>query len=156
MKLHLLCIGRLNEAYLKQGCQEFAGRLNRYLPLVIDEQKEHKTGKKADLPRILDHEGQRLLERIPEQAYVVVLDERGKAFNTLQLSDHLNQHMIEGRSNWALLIGGPFGLSDAVRARADLLLSLTPLTLTHQMARLLLLEQLYRCCTIIRNEPYHH
>ena len=156
MKLHLLCVGRLSEAYLKEGCQEFASRLNRYLPLVIDEQKEHKTGNKPDLPRILENEGQRLLERIPAGAFVIVLDERGRTFKTHQLADRLNRHMIEGRRCWALLIGGPHGLSDAIRERADLLLSLTPLTLTHQMARLLLLEQLYRCCTIIRNEPYHH
>ena len=156
MKLHLLCIGRLSETYLKEGCQDFAGRLQRYLPLFIDEQKECKTGKKPDQPRIRDDEGQRLLARIPDGAFVVVLDERGRSFSTRQLADQLNRHMIEGRGSWALVIGGPYGLSNAVRARADLLLSLTPLTLTHQMARLLLLEQLYRCCTIIRNEPYHH
>jgi len=156
VKLHLFCIGRLSEAYLKEGCQEFAARLNRYLPLVIDEQKEYKTGSKPDLPRILENEGQRLLERIPAGAFVIVLDERGRTFKTHQLADRLNRHMIEGCSGWVILIGGPHGLSDTVRERADLLLSLTPLTLTHQMARLLLLEQLYRCCTIIRNEPYHH
>ena len=156
MKLHLLCVGRLSEPYLKEGCDEFTKRLKHYLTLTIDEQKEHKTGKKPDLPRILENEGERLLQRVPEGAYVIALDERGKSFSTKQLADRLDQHMLEGRNCWALIIGGPYGLSDTVRQRADLVLSLSPMTLTHQMARLLLLEQLYRSCTIIRNEPYHH
>jgi len=73
-----------------------------------------------------------------------------------QLADLMNEHMVRSIPEWVLMIGGPYGLSDAMRDRADLVLSLSPMTLTHQMARLLLLEQLYRCCTIIRNEPYHH
>jgi 23S rRNA (pseudouridine1915-N3)-methyltransferase len=156
LKIHLLCIGRLTEPYLKDGCEEFAKRLRHYLPLTIEEYKEHKAGKKPDVRRSLDAEGGRLLERIPEGAYVIVLDESGKAFSSRQLSEKMQQHMLEGRSQWALIIGGPFGLSDVVRQRADLILALSPMTLTHQMARLLLLEQLYRSCTIIRNEPYHH
>lgn len=156
MKLHILCVGRLSETYLKDGCNEFSKRLKHYLTLTVDELKEHKTGKKPDLPRILENEGERLLQRIPDGAYVIALDERGKSFSTRQLAERLDQHMLEGRNAWALIIGGPYGLSDTVRRRADLVLSLSPMTLTHQMARLLLLEQLYRSCTIIRNEPYHH
>lgn len=156
MKLHLLCVGKLSEAYLREGCDDFAGRLQHYLPLTIEELKEHKAGKKPDVRRTIDVEGTRLIERIPAGAFVVALDGGGKALSTLQLSEQLQQHMLEGRSLWTLIIGGPFGLSEAVRRRADLVLSLSALTLTHQMARLLLLEQLYRSCTIIRNEPYHH
>ncbi len=156
MKLHILCVGRLSEAYLKDGCAEFAQRLKHYLTLTIDELKEHKTGKKPDIPRILENEGSRQLQRIPDGAYVIALDERGASIDTRQLAERLDRHMLEGRNCWAIIIGGPYGLSDKVRQRADLVLSLSKLTLTHQMARLLLLEQLYRSCTIIRNEPYHH
>ena len=73
-----------------------------------------------------------------------------------QLAELMQEHMLRSIPEWTLLIGGPYGLSDTLRKRADMVLSLSPMTLTHQMARLLLLEQLYRCCTIIRNEPYHH
>lgn len=156
MKLQILCVGRLSEAYLRDGCEEFARRLRHYLPLTIEELKEHKAGKKPDLRRTIAVEGERMLERIPQSAFVIVLDEGGKSLGTLQLTETLQQHMVEGRSLWTLIIGGPYGLSDAVRRRADLVLSLSAMTLTHQMARLLLLEQLYRSCTIIRNEPYHH
>ncbi len=156
MKLHLLCVGRLTESYLRQGCEEFTKRLRHYLPLTIEEHKESKSGKKPDTRRIVNQEGRRLLERIPEGAFVIALDEQGVALSSRKLADKLEQHMIEGRSSWTLIIGGPYGLSPDVRQRADMTLSLSCLTLTHQMARLLLLEQLYRSCTIIRKEPYHH
>ena len=76
--------------------------------------------------------------------------------NSIELAALLERHMVSGTSEWLLIIGGAHGLSEAVRQRADLLLSLSAFTLPHQLARLLLLEQLYRSCTIIRNEPYHH
>ncbi len=156
MKLHLLCVGRLTLSYLNEGCAEFAERLKRYLPLSITEIKEHKTGRKQDLPRIIAAEGENLAQRIPNGAFVIALDQRGKGLRSEQLADLMHEHMVRSIPEWVLLIGGPYGLSDAMRDRADLVMSLSPMTLTHQMARLLLLEQLYRCCTIIRNEPYHH
>lgn len=156
MKLRLLCVGRLSERYLQDGCDEFTSRLQRYLPTRVEEIKEHKTGRKADIPRIIDAESDKLLARIPEGAFVVALDERGKQLASEELAELMNRHMIDGTAEWLLIIGGPFGLSREVKQRADLMLSLSAMTLTHQMARLLLLEQLYRSCTIIRNEPYHH
>ena len=156
MKLHLLCVGRLTLPYLNQACTEFAGRLQRYLPLSITEIKEHKTGRKQDLRRIIAAEGENLTQRIPADAFVIALDQSGKSLRSEQLADLMQEHMVGGTALWVLVIGGPYGLSDSVRQRADLVLSLSAMTLTHQIARLILLEQLYRCCTIIRNEPYHH
>jgi 23S rRNA (pseudouridine1915-N3)-methyltransferase len=156
MRLNLLCVGRLTLPYLNQGCAEFAERLKRYLPLSITEIKEHKTGRKQDLRRIITTEGETLSQRIPKGSFVIALDQRGKSLSSEKLADLMNDHMLRSIPEWTLLVGGPYGLSDALRQRADLVLSLSPMTLTHQMARLLLLEQLYRCCTIIRNEPYHH
>ena len=156
MRLNLLCIGRLTLPYLNDGCSEFAGRLKRYLPLSITELKEHKTGRKQDLQRIITTEGENLEQRIPSGSFIIALDQRGKSLRSEQLADLMSEHMVRSIPEWTLLIGGPYGLSDSVRKRADLVLSLSSMTLTHQMARLLLLEQLYRCCTIIRNEPYHH
>lgn len=156
MRLNLLCVGRLTLPYLKDGCAEFAERLKRYLPLAITEIKEHKTGRKQDLPRIIAVEGENLQQRIPTGAFVIALDQRGKSMGSEQLAGLMNDHMVRGIPEWTVLIGGPYGLSESLRKKADLVLSLSAMTLTHQMARLLLLEQLYRCCTIIRNEPYHH
>lgn len=156
MRLNLLCVGRLTLPFLSDGCTEFAERLKRYLPLSITEIKEHKTGRKQDLQRIIATEGENLEQRIPQGTFVIALDQGGKSLRSEQLAELMNEHMVRSIPEWTLLIGGPYGLSTSLRKRADLTLSLSPMTLTHQMARLLLLEQLYRCCTIIRNEPYHH
>jgi 23S rRNA (pseudouridine1915-N3)-methyltransferase len=156
MRLNLLCVGRMTLPYLNSGCAEFAERLKRYLPLAITEIKEHKTGRKQDLKRIIATEGKNLEQRIPAETFVIALDQRGKSIDSEQLAKLMNDHMVRSIPEWTLLIGGPYGLSETLRKRADLVLSLSAMTLTHQMARLLLLEQLYRCCTIIRNEPYHH
>ena len=156
MKFNLLCVGRLTLPCLNEGCSEFAGRLKRYMPLVITEIKEHKTGSKQDLARIVATEGELLAQRLPAGTFVIALDQRGKQLSSEKLAALMNEHMVQSIPEWTILIGGPYGLSDALREQADLVLSLSAMTLTHQMARLLLLEQLYRCCTIIRNEPYHH
>lgn len=156
MRLNLLCVGRLTLSYLNEGCGEFAGRLKRYLPLSITEIKEHKTGRKQDIQRIIAIEGENLEQRIPAGSFVIALDQSGREFSSEQLAGLMSDHMVRSIPEWTLLIGGPYGLSDGLRKRADLILSLSSMTLTHQMARLVLLEQLYRCCTIIRNEPYHH
>ena len=156
MRLNLLCVGRLTLPYLNQGCAEFAKRLKRYLPISVTEIKEHKTGRKQDLQRIISTEGESLEQRIPAGTFVIALDQRGKSLTSEKLAELMNDHMVRGIPEWTLLIGGPYGLSETLRKRADLVLSMSDMTLTHQMARLLLLEQLYRCCTIIRNEPYHH
>lgn len=156
MKLRILCVGRLSETYLREGCTLFQDRLRHYLPLVIEELREQKASGPGDVPRVVNLEGEQLLARVPAGAYVVVLDERGRTMTSMALAELLERHMLAGTGEWVLVIGGAHGLSDTVRQRADLLLSLSAMTLPHQIVRLLLLEQLYRGCTIIRREPYHH
>jgi 23S rRNA (pseudouridine1915-N3)-methyltransferase len=156
VKLRLLCVGRLSEAYLREGCALFAERVRRYLPLAIEELKEQKAVSRGGLPRAITTEGEQLLARIPDGAFVVVLDERGRGLTSTGWAGLLEQHMVAGTAEWVLVIGGAHGLSEGVRQRANLLLSLSSMTFPHQIVRLLLLEQLYRGCTIIRNEPYHH
>jgi len=156
VKLRLLCVGRLSESYLRDGCALFQERLRHYLPVAVEEIKEQKAGSRGDLPRAISAEGEQLLSRIPGGAFVVVLDERGRGLTSEGLAGLLERHMVAGTTEWLMVIGGAHGLSDEVRRRADLLLSLSSMTLPHQIVRLLLLEQLYRGCTIIRNEPYHH
>lgn len=156
MKLQLLCVGKLSEAWLRQGVEEYAGRLRRHFSLEVIELKEEKGGRRGDVPGLLRREGERLLEKIPAQAFVIVLDERGKQLGSEPLAEMLGAEMLHGGRPWCLVIGGPYGLSPAVKERADLLLSLSKMTFTHQMARLFLLEQLYRSGAILRNEPYHN
>ena len=157
MKLSLHCIGKLSAAWLQDGAKDYAKRISRYLPLSIEELKEAKLGgKKADSRQIIQQEGAQLLARVPRGAYTVALDERGKLFSSAELADFLNQHMLNGTPEINFIIGGAYGLSDELKEMSQLRMSLTPMTLTHQMARVLLLEQLYRGMTIIRNEPYHN
>jgi 23S rRNA (pseudouridine1915-N3)-methyltransferase len=155
MKLCLVCVGRLSIGYLRDGAADFEARLQRYAPLRIVELKEEKGGKN-DPVFIRRQEGRRILDRIPDGSFVVALDERGRSFSSEGLADLLERHMLQATPELTLIIGGAYGLSDEVKQRADLLLSLSDMTLTHQMARLLLLEQLYRGFTIVRNEPYHN
>lgn len=156
MKLRLICVGKLSEAYLRDGCALFEERLRRYLPLAVEEIREQRAGSRGDLPRVVAVEGEQLLARIPQGAFVIVLDERGRALTSTDLAGLLERHMVSGTAEWVLIIGGAHGLSEEVRQRANLVLSLSAFTYPHQVVRLLLLEQLYRGCTIIRNEPYHH
>ena len=156
MKLRLLCVGRLSESYLRDGCALFQERLRHYLPLTVEELKEHKGAERGARTKGVTAEGDQLLARIPAGAFVIALDERGRALSSTGLAELLEQHMVAGSAEWVLIIGGAHGLSEGVRQRANLVLSLSAMTLPHQLVRLLLLEQLYRACTIIRNEPYHH
>jgi len=155
MKFRLVCVGRLSEEWLRAGAADYLKRLQRHYKVEIVELKEEQ-GSSKDIAGLLRREGARILERIPANALAMVLDERGKQLGSEDLADRLRQEMLHGGRDWCLVIGGPYGLDPAVRQRADLLLSLSKMTLTHQMARLLLLEQLYRSGTIIRHEPYHN
>ncbi len=156
MKLSLLCIGRLSSAWLQDGAGDYEKRLRRYLPLGVTELRECKLGKKADPRKIIQQEGEQLLARVPQGAYTVALDEKGKLFSSEELAEFLNRHMLGSTPELAFIIGGPYGLSSEIRENANLTMALSPMTLTHQMARLILLEQLYRGMTILRNEPYHN
>ena len=157
MKLRLLCVGKIGEPFLKAGVAEYAGRIQRYLPLTTVELKEEQGGGRASEQRLLrEREGERLLAKVPPQAFTIVLDEGGKALDSPGLAALLEKHMLQGTQELTWVIGGPYGLSDGVKSRGDLLLSLSHFTFTHQMIRLFLLEQIYRALTIIRNEPYHN
>ncbi|MEA3361985.1 MAG: 23S rRNA (pseudouridine(1915)-N(3))-methyltransferase RlmH [Thermodesulfobacteriota bacterium] len=156
MKLRLVCVGKLTEAWQRTAADEYAGRIQHYFPLDIVELKEEKGGRKGDTAGLIKREGVKILEKIPERAFLIVLDERGRSLGSEQMAELLSAEMLHGGRNWCLILGGPYGLDPAVRNRADLVLSLSKMTFTHQMARILLLEQLYRSCTIIKNEPYHN
>jgi len=155
MKLSLICVGRLSLPYLRDGVDDYGGRLQRYLPMRTLELKEEKAAR-AEPAYLQEREGRRILEKVPAGAWVIALDERGRSYTSEGVAELLGKHMLQGTAELVFIIGGAYGLSDAVRQRADLVWSLSSLTLTHQMARLLLLEQLYRGLTILRNEPYHN
>ncbi|GCL67412.1 23S rRNA (pseudouridine(1915)-N(3))-methyltransferase RlmH [Veillonella tobetsuensis] len=158
MKFHVVCIGKLKDAYLRDGVAEFVKRMHPYGGIAITELNESKIGDKpsdADRKQVVIEEGQRLLKAVPKSAYTVLLDVYGKTMSSEQLAAMVSQLEVDGISDMAFIIGGAFGVSDELRQVVKYKLSFSPMTFTHQMVRLLLVEQIYRSAKINRNEPYH-
>lgn len=153
MKVLLISVGRARGG-LGDAIAEYETRARRYFQLETVEVKEHKA-RAADPEKVMEEEGKRLLARVPTGVEVVALDRKGRAWSSERLSRYLTDLGVRSAPGAAFLIGGAFGLSAEVLARADHLLSLSAFTLPHEMARLVLTEQIYRAGTIARGEPYH-
>lgn len=149
----MLAVGRVKDPHLSALCDEFRKRAQRLAPTEVVEVKDARGRDPEDARRI---EGERLLARIDNRARVVLLDEHGKDRTSEQLAEHLQDLADDGCKELVFVVGGPWGHGEAIRARATERLRLGALTLTHEMARLLLLEQIYRAWTIQRGLPYHH
>lgn len=145
-------------SFLREGVDEYIKRLAPYVSISITELGELKKGDKLsnyERLKTVEAEGERMLKLIKDTQYMILLDVHGKALSSEGLADLIETSALDGNSDMVFVIGGAFGVSDALRRRANLRLSFSPMTFTHQMIRLLLLEQLYRTCKIRRNEPYH-
>ena len=158
MRFYVICIGKLKDAYLRDGVAEFVKRMRPYGGITITELNESKIGDKpsdADRKQVVDEEGERLLKAVPKNAYTVLLDVYGKTMSSEDLAKTVARLEADGISDMAFIIGGAFGVSDELRKSVNYKLSFSPMTFTHQMVRLLLVEQIYRASKINRNEPYH-
>ena len=158
MRFYVVCIGKLKDAYLRDGVAEFVKRMRPYGGITITELNESKIGDKpsdADRKQVVDDEGERLLKVVPKNAYTVLLDVYGKTMSSEDLAKTVAKLEVDGVSDMAFIIGGAFGVSEALRQSVNYKLSFSLMTFTHQMVRLLLVEQIYRASKINRNEPYH-
>ena len=158
MKISIVCVGKIKEKYLTEGIAEFTKRLTPYCKLetiATGEEKMPDNPSPAEKEQVLAKETERLLNAIPQNAHVVLLDLQGKEVTSPQLADLFDEWALAGKSHIAFVIGGAFGYTDALRKRADMRWSFSKLTFTHQMIRLLLVEQIYRAFKISRNEKYH-
>lgn len=158
MKITITCAGKLKESYLQAGIAEFLKRMKPFAQLEIREITEEKMPEnpsEAEKQKILAKEGERLIKQIPEGSYLFVLDVYGKEFSSEELAEKIDALALAGKSNLTFLIGGAFGLSEEIRARADVRIRFSKMTFTHQMVRLLLVEQIYRAFKISRGEKYH-
>ncbi len=156
MKILLWSIGKENEAYIKTGVADFTKRIAKYYPVewnIIPVPKNAGMMSEMDLKK---KEGEMILSWIKKEDYIVALDERGKMLGSEGLADFIVKRSNESIKNLVFVIGGAFGLDDAVLKRANFKWSLSHLTFPHQLVRLVLAEQVYRACTIIKNEKYHH
>lgn len=154
MRLHLIAVGNKMPAWVEQGYGEYAKRLPVDCALVLHEIAPGQRTKGADLERARREEGERMLTALPKGCHIVALEVTGKEWSTEQLAERLTAWRREGR-DVALLVGGPEGLADAARLRADEQWSLSPLTLPHPLVRIVLAEQIYRAWSITQGHPYH-
>jgi 23S rRNA (pseudouridine1915-N3)-methyltransferase len=153
VKLRVLWVGKTREEWLKEAIGEYAGRLRRYFPLEVSEAREEKGGD-PDLMR--EREGERLEKLLPRNGKLVILDETGTGLSSTEFAAVLGKYRDSGTPEVVFAVGGAYGFSDAFRRHADRTVSLSRMTFTHQMVRLILMEQVYRACTILNGEPYHH
>lgn len=155
IKIKILCVGKIKDSYLNQGISEYLKRLSGYCSVEIIEVKDEKIVSNNSEEKIKLIESNRLLEKINDKDYVVLLDVKGKQLSSEEFAVKMDSLINEGVGNYCFVIGGSLGVLDMVRNRADFLLSFSKLTFTHQMIRLMLLEQIYRCFKINNNETYH-
>lgn len=158
MKITIVCAGKLKEKYLTAGINEFLKRLKPMAQVEILEVHEEKmpdSPSEAEKQQVLQKEGEKLLKLVPAGSYLFVLDVYGEEISSEELAERIDKLGVSGRSSLAFLIGGAFGLSREVRRAADMKLSFSRMTFTHQMVRLLLVEQIYRAFKINRGEKYH-
>ncbi len=153
MKIRLLWVGKSQEEWLKNGIEEYRRRIGRYFPLEISEVREEK-GAEAEAMR--QKECERLEKALSRGSRLILLDERGEELTSPQFADFMGRYRDSGTQELAFAIGGAYGFSQSLRSRAHHSIALSRMTFTHQMVRLFLVEQIYRGCTILNNEHYHH
>ena len=155
MRITLIESGKTKDSFIKEGVELFRRRVIRYVPFQIETIADLKNTRNLSMKEVQEKEGKVLLKRVKPGDYVILLDERGQEFHSIAFAEYLNG--LEGRvSQLLFVIGGPYGFSEEVYKRADAKLSLSRLTFSHQLIRVIFMEQLYRAYTILKGEPYHH
>lgn len=156
MKIHLICVGKTDEAYLQEGIQKFVERLKHYIPFrltIVPGIKQVKGLAQVDQK---SREAKAIEKLLTPGDRVILLDERGVNWNSVEFSTFLEKQALFSVPQLVFIIGGPYGFDPSLYTRADKLISLSSMTFSHQMVRLFFVEQLYRAYTIQRREPYHH
>lgn len=156
MKIELAVIGKTSIGYLKQGIDEYIKRLKHYVPFEIKYIDDFKNTKNISEDQQKRTEGAKILSLLDKSDFVVLLDEHGKEYTSMQYSSYIQKRMLSGAKKVVFVIGGPYGFSQEVYDRANDKISFSKMTFNHEMIRLIFTEQLYRAYTIINHEPYHH
>ena len=156
MKIQVLAMGKPREAFIVSGMEHYQTRLKPLLPVEWTFLPEPGRGRSLSVEQRRELEGTEFLRRLDDRDVLFLLDERGRQWSSEELSLHLYEQIAQGQGKLTFLIGGPYGTSKAVQERADVMLSLSKMTFTHEMALLLLTEQLYRAAMIHSGSKYHH
>lgn len=156
MKITIIWTGDTSEKYLQIGIAEYIKRLKHYTKLEIVELNYLKNAKSLSEAEIKNKESEQTIQKLTTSDYIVLLDEGGEEMKSIKFSSFIQKHSVNGTRNLVFIIGGAYGFSKELYDKAQLKISLSQMTFSHQMIRLLFLEQLYRAHTIIKGEPYHH
>lgn len=156
MEICVLSVGKISSPWIMQGLELFESRIKKYIKfstLIIPDIKNTKSLSKEN---IKEEEGKAILNNLQSSDFVVLMDERGKEFTSREFAEWFQKQMNSGKKRLVIIIGGPFGFSENVYTRTDFKIALSKMTFTHEMAKLVLTEQIYRSMTILKGEPYHH
>lgn len=156
MKIHFWSIGKSHEKYIREGVEDFTGRINKYFKAewnIIAPPKNAGAMSESELKK---QEADIILQQLNDDDFLILLDERGKNISSIELSEMLQKRANESTKRLVFLIGGAFGVHETVMKKAGFTWSLSKLVFPHMLVRLILAEQVYRACTILRNEKYHH
>lgn len=156
MKVCLLVIGKTDASYIREGIAEYEKRLTRYIPYEMKVLPDVKNAKNLTESLQKEWEGEMLLEQFQAGDFVVLLDEKGRQYSSVEFSQFLAQKMLGTIKRLVFVVGGPYGFSEEVYKRANDKISLSKMTFSHQMVRMIFAEQIYRAMTILKGEPYHH
>jgi 23S rRNA (pseudouridine1915-N3)-methyltransferase len=156
MNIKLIAIGKTDHKNLQALMDEYQKRLSFYIKFELEIIPDIKNAKNLSEPQQKEKEGELILQKLSPTDFLILLDENGKSFSSVEFSEELQKKMNAGIKTLVYVIGGPYGFSEAVYQKAQQKISLSKMTFSHQMARLFFIEQLYRGFTILRNEPYHH
>lgn len=151
-----MCIGKSVKGFLEDGEKHYLDKLKHYINFKVEMYPDVKQSKQTSEDEIKKKEGELFLSKLSGSDTVILLDERGKQYSSVDFADFLQGYMNRGLKTLVFVVGGPYGFSDEMYKRANGQLSLSKMTLTHQMIRLFFIEQVYRGMTILKNEPYHH
>jgi len=155
MKITLLVVGKTTDTHIEKLIQEYQKRLVHYVPFALTVIPELKNTKSLTSQQQKQVEGELILKYITPSTDIILLDERGTEFRSIEFADYIQKKMSSGR-DVVFVVGGPYGFSESVYQRANAKISLSKMTFSHQMVRLFFVEQIYRAMTILRSEPYHH
>ena len=156
MKIKLLAIGKTDNKHLIQLIEEYQNRLKHYIKFELEVIPDIKNVKNLSEVQQKEKEGALILSKLQNTDDLVLLDNKGKHFTSIEFSQYLQKKMNSGIKQLVLVIGGPYGFSDSIYKKAIAKISLSKMTFSHQMIRLFTVEQIYRAFTILKNEPYHH
>ena len=156
MEICVLSVGKISTSWIKDGIELFESRIGKYIKFSVITVPDIKNAKNLSKESLKEEEGKFILSNIIQSDYVVLMDEGGKELTSRDFASWIQKQMNSGRKRLVMIIGGPFGFSQDIYQRADFKVALSKMTFTHEMAKLILSEQLYRAMTILKGEPYHH